>query len=168
MHVCPSTVWMVRSSTDFLSLSLDNVHGRPRYHLSMDNVHGQPHYCPWETSSFINHILVQEHFLVSLVVLDPICSLGHGRSLWTNWRWTNFSLSYQKPITTYHLWFIIKLLWNCCKFYTSRSPTVQVVNDGAWKESCLETLVLEVGMEKQPQPTGIRLDPRNGRVRFGF
>ena len=32
------------------------------------------------------------------MVLDPIRSLGHGRSLWTNWRWTNFSLSYQLPL----------------------------------------------------------------------
>ena len=28
----------------------------------------------------------------------PVCSLGHGRSLWTNWRWTNFLLSYQLPL----------------------------------------------------------------------
>ena len=27
-----------------------------------------------------------------------IWSLGCGRSLWTNWRWTNFSLSYQLPL----------------------------------------------------------------------
>ena len=31
------------------------------------------------------------------MVPDPICSLGHGRSLWMDWRWTNFSLSYQLP-----------------------------------------------------------------------
>ena len=31
------------------------------------------------------------------MVPDPVWSLGHGRSLWTNWRWTNFSLSYQLP-----------------------------------------------------------------------
>ena len=31
------------------------------------------------------------------MVPDPIRSLGHGRSLWTNWRWTNFSLFYQLP-----------------------------------------------------------------------
>ena len=33
------------------------------------------------------------------MVPEPICSLGHGRSLWTNWRWTNFSLSYQLPLS---------------------------------------------------------------------
>ena len=32
------------------------------------------------------------------MVLDPVCSLGHGQSLWTNWRWTNFSISYQLPL----------------------------------------------------------------------
>ena len=42
------------------------VHGRLRYRPSMDNVHEQPHYRPWESLSVINHILVQEHFLVSL------------------------------------------------------------------------------------------------------
>ena len=42
------------------------VYGRLYYPPSMDNVHGRPYYRPWETSSIINHILVQEHFLVSL------------------------------------------------------------------------------------------------------
>ena len=43
--------------------SLSSIHGhRP----PMDIVHGRPHYRPWETSSIINHILVQEHFLISL------------------------------------------------------------------------------------------------------
>ena len=29
-------------------------------------IHERPHYRPWETLSVINHILAQEHFLVSL------------------------------------------------------------------------------------------------------
>ena len=32
------------------------------------------------------------------MIPDLICSLGHGQSLWANWRWTNFSLSYQLPL----------------------------------------------------------------------
>ena len=42
------------------------IHGRLHYRPSMDNVHERPHYRPWETLSIINHILAQEHFLVSL------------------------------------------------------------------------------------------------------
>ena len=42
------------------------VHGQLHYRPSMDIVHGRPHNRPWETSSIINHILVQEHFLISL------------------------------------------------------------------------------------------------------
>ena len=35
----------------------------------------------------------------SLVMIpDLVRSHGHGRSLWTNWRWTNFSVSYQLPL----------------------------------------------------------------------
>ena len=32
------------------------------------------------------------------MVPNLVCSFGHGRSLWTNKRWTNFSLSYQLPL----------------------------------------------------------------------
>ena len=66
LHVRPSIVWMVRSSMDFLSSSMDCAYGRPHYCPSMDNDHGRPHYCPWETLLFMNHIFLQEHFLVSL------------------------------------------------------------------------------------------------------
>ena len=41
------------------------VHGQRLWMTSLSSVHGRPHYHPWETSSFMNHILVQEHFLVS-------------------------------------------------------------------------------------------------------
>ena len=35
----------------------------------------------------------------SLVMIpDLIRSHGHGQSLWTNWRWTNFLVSYQLPL----------------------------------------------------------------------
>ena len=66
LHVRPSIVWTVESSTDFWSSSMDNVHGRLHCRPSMDNVHGRPYYCPWETSSIMNHILLHEPFLVSL------------------------------------------------------------------------------------------------------
>ena len=75
------------------------VHGRLHYSPSIDNVHGRPYYRPSKTSSIVYHILVQETFLVSLVMIpDLVRSFGHGRSLWTNWRWTNFSVSYQLPL----------------------------------------------------------------------
>ena len=75
------------------------VHGRLHYSPSIDNVHGRPYYRPSKTSSIVYHILVQETFLVFLVmILDLVRSLGHGRSLWTNCRWTNFSISYQLPL----------------------------------------------------------------------
>ena len=87
--------WIVH----FWSSSMDNIHGRLHYSPSIDNVHGRPYYHPRKTSSIIYHILVQETFLVSLVmILDLVRSLGHGRSFWTNWRWTNFSVSYQLPL----------------------------------------------------------------------
>ena len=50
----------------FLTIVHGNVYGRLQYRPSMDNVLGQPYYRPRETSSVINHILIQEHLVVSL------------------------------------------------------------------------------------------------------
>ena len=47
--------------------------------LSMDDVHGRSRYRPWETLSFINHILVQEH---------PLVSLGGSCCCLLSWTWT--------------------------------------------------------------------------------
>ena len=58
------------------------------------------------------------------MVPDPVWSLGHGQSLWTNWRWTNFSLSHQLPLCSKgHLgyWHNLKFiymglpLWATCR-----------------------------------------------------
>ena len=45
----------------------------------MDDVHGRSRYRPWETLSFINHILVQEH---------PLVSLGGSCCCLLSWTWT--------------------------------------------------------------------------------
>ena len=37
-------------------------------------------------------------FSSSGVILDLACSIGSGRSFWTNWSWTNFPLSHQLPL----------------------------------------------------------------------
>ena len=64
---------------------MDNIHGRLHYSPSIDNVHGRPYCRPSKTSSIVYHILVQETFLVSLVMIpDLVRSLGPGRSLWMN------------------------------------------------------------------------------------
>ena len=104
MYVRPFIVWTIESST-FLSLSMDNVHGQLHYSPSIDNVHGRPYYRPSKTSSIVYHILVQETFLVSLVMIpDLVRSLGPGWSLWTNWRWTSFSLSHQLYSKFHNIW----------------------------------------------------------------
>ena len=79
------------------------VHGQRLWTTSLSSIHGQ---LPWKI------ILSSKGDMVSYksysrsnnisqspwVVPDPICSPKHGRSLWTNWRWTNFSPSYQLPL----------------------------------------------------------------------
>ena len=88
-----------RLNHTFWSSSMDNVHGQLHYSPSIDDIHGRPYYRPSKTLPIVYHILVQETFLVSLVMIpDLVRSFGHGRSLWTNWRWTNFSVSYQLPL----------------------------------------------------------------------
>ena len=90
--------WIVH----FWSSSMDNVYGRLHYSPSIENVHGRPYYRPSKTSSIVYHILLKETFLVSLVMIpDLVCSIGPGRSLWTNWRWTSLSLSHQKQFSIF-------------------------------------------------------------------
>ena len=70
---------------------------------SMDVVHGRLHYSLYTTSTDVLIIvqgrlrqlytifLSKETFLVSLIMIpDIVRSLGHGRYLWTNWRWNKF------------------------------------------------------------------------------
>ena len=79
------------------------VHGLRPWKTSLSSVHGQ---WPWTTSlSSMGDFVVHEPYsrprtFLSLlgVVLDPVCFLRPGRSLWTNRRWTNFSLSHQLPL----------------------------------------------------------------------
>ena len=65
MHVRPSIVWTVGSSTDFLSSSMYNVHGRPHYRPSMGDfvIHG-PYSCP---RTFLNLL---GWFLILSALLD--------------------------------------------------------------------------------------------------
>ena len=52
------------------------------------------------------------------MIPDLICSLGHGQSLWANWRWTNFSLSYQLPLHSKGrpgYWRNLKLIYMCLR-----------------------------------------------------
>ena len=79
----------------FLTIVHGNVYGRLQYRPSMDNVLGRPYYRPRETSLVIAYILIVSDISQSLWVIPGlIWSLGCGRSLWTNRRLTNFSLSY--------------------------------------------------------------------------
>ena len=59
---------IVPTCRSFLNVARLSVHCMDGWviHEFLIIVHGRPHYRPWETLSFMNHILVQEHFLVSL------------------------------------------------------------------------------------------------------
>ena len=83
---------------DFWSSSMGNVHARLHYHPSMDNTLGRPYYRPRDMVSYKSYSRSNNISQSPWVVPDPICSPKHGRSLWTNWRWTNFSPSYQLPL----------------------------------------------------------------------
>ena len=76
------------------------VHGQCPWTTSLSSIHGQ---LPWtiilsskgDMVSYKSYSRSNNISQSPWVVPDPICSPEHGRSLWTNWRWTNFSPSYQ-------------------------------------------------------------------------
>ena len=79
------------------------VHGQRLWTTSLSSIHGQ---LPWtivlsskgDMVSYKSYSRSNNISQSPWVVPDPICSPKHGRSLWTNWRWTNFSPSYQLPL----------------------------------------------------------------------
>ena len=91
LHIRPSIVWTIKSST--WSSSMDA--------LSMDDfivVYRQrPRMTLLSSKEALGNCMLYPCLRnFSLVMIpDLIRSHGHGRSLWTNWRWTNFSVSYQ-------------------------------------------------------------------------